>query len=207
MKRRIPEVDAYIAAAPDFARPILKKLRTLFHKGSPRMHESIKWSAPFFECDGIVGSMSAFKQHVSYGFWKAKELKDPHGLLKGVGNTQMAMAKASSVADLPEDEVFVEYVREAVRVNAAAAASPGPKTAKRKPAKELPVPDALLAALKKDKKARATFEAFPPSHRNEYAEWIAEAKQEATRARRVAQALEWLSEGKPRNWKYMKGSG
>jgi uncharacterized protein YdeI (YjbR/CyaY-like superfamily) len=109
------------------------------------------------------------------------------------------------MADLPADEVFLDYVREAVRLNAELAQAPPEKRAKRKPAKALPVPDELLAALKKNERARATFEGFPPSHRNEYAEWIAEAKQAATRARRVATALEWLAQGKPRNWKYMDG--
>lgn len=205
MTKRIPEVDEYIAAAPDFARPILKKLRTLFHKGSPRMTESIKWKAPFFECEGIVGSMSAFKQHVSYSFWKAQEMKDPLGILKGVGNTQMAMSKVVSKDELPADEVFIDYVREAVRVNEEAARAPKKSGAKRNAAKELPVPDDLIAALKKNKAARASFEGFSPSQRNEYAEWVAEAKRADTRARRIATAIEWLAEGKPRNWKYMKG--
>lgn len=205
MTKRIPEVDAYIAAAPDYARPILKKLRTLFHRGSPRISEALKWNAPFFECDGIVGCMAAFKKYVSYGFWKASELPDPHGLLKGVGNSSMSGSNASSLADLPPDEVFVEYVRAAVEHNAQAKESPRKPAKARKPAKELAVPADLRAALKVDRAARATFEGFPPSHRNEYVEWITEAKQSATRARRIATALEWMREGKPRNWKYMKG--
>lgn len=202
MTKRIPEVDAYIAASPEFARPILKKLRTLYHKGSPRMQESIKWRAPFFECDGIVGSMSAFKQHVSFGFWKAAKLEDPHGLFELEGDAQMAMVKVTSLADLPPDDVLVEYVRDAVRINAEAAEGPKQKCAPRKPTKELVVPEELALALERNEQARATFDAFPPSQRKEYAEWIAEAKQESTRARRVETAIEWLAEGKSRHWKY-----
>ena len=67
---------------------------------------------------------------------------------------------------------------------------------------EVQVPDYFLAALKKNKKALATFEAFSPSHRREYVAWVVEAKQEATRQKRLAQAVEWLAEGKSRNWKY-----
>jgi hypothetical protein len=36
-------------------------------------------------------------------------------------------------------------------------------------------------------------------------DWIVEAKREQTRGRRVAQAIEWLAEGKPRHWKYRNG--
>jgi hypothetical protein len=62
----------------------------------------------------------------------------------------------------------------------------------------------LKTALAKNRKARETFEGFSPSHRREYVEWIAEAKGDDTRKRRIATAIEWLSEGKPRNWKYMR---
>ncbi len=72
----------------------------------------------------------------------------------------------------------------------------------RKAKSEVDVPDELAAALKKNAKARATFEGFSPSHRREYVEWITEAKREQTRARRIAQAVAWMAEGKARNWKY-----
>jgi uncharacterized protein YdeI (YjbR/CyaY-like superfamily) len=60
----------------------------------------------------------------------------------------------------------------------------------------------LKAALMKSKKATATFDGFSYSHKKEYVQWLTEAKQEATRQRRLAQTLEWLTEGKKRNWKY-----
>ena len=69
--------------------------------------------------------------------------------------------------------------------------------------KELVMPEPFMAAIKKNKKALAGFEAFSPSHKREYIEWITDAKGEDTRTRRIAQAVEWMAEGKPRNWKYM----
>ena len=64
--------------------------------------------------------------------------------------------------------------------------------------------DAFAAALKKNKKAQVVWEGFSPSHRREYIEWIAEAKTDVTRDKRIATTLEWLIEGKSRNWKYEK---
>ena len=199
MSKRSPEVDAYIAKAAPFARPILERIREAFHAASPKIEETIKWGVPHFDYKGIVGSMAAFKQHVGWGFWKAKLMKDPAGILKGTG---MGGARTENVSQLPSKKVLIEYVREAVQLN-----EEGTKldrTPSTRSAKPIEVPDDLAAALKKNKKAKTTFDGFPPSHRREYIEWITEAKQEATRAKRLAQAIEWMAEGKPRNWKYMK---
>lgn len=194
-------MDAYIAKAAPFARPILEKVRDAFHSAGVEVDEVLKWGFPHFEHKGILGSMAAFKNHVSWSFWKAKLMDDPHGILAPVGETSMGGAKVSDVKDLPPKKVLVEYVKQAVRLNES-----GTKVerAPARPRPQLDVPDDLAAALKKDRKAKATFDAFPPSHRREYIEWITEAKQEATRARRVATTMEWLAEGKPRNWKYAK---
>lgn len=193
-----PEVDAYIAKSPEYARPILDKIRKLFHKACPPIEETMKWNFPHFEHQGIVGSMAAFKRHVSFGFWKGGLLKDPHKLFAGVGSTVMSAFKLSAVADLPADKVLLAYIREAVALNEQGVKLPKKPAAK----KALVVPDDLLAALKKNKKAQATFEAFSYSNKKEYVEWITEAKQEATRQKRLATAILWLSEGKDRNWKY-----
>ena len=196
-----PAVDAYLREAARFARPILKKLRALFHRACPDIEETMKWSFPHFEHRGIVGSMAAFKQHVAFGFWKASLMNDPWGLLGTVGDTAMSRAKFADVSELPPDAVLLEYIREAVALNEEGAKVEKPKREK-KP--EAEVPADLLAALKKNKKARATFEAFRPSHCREYVEWITGAKQDATRKSRVAQAVEWLAEGKSRHWKYQR---
>ena len=197
--KKSSEVDAYIAKAADFAKPILQKIRTLFHKACPDMEEEMKWSFPHFVYRGIVGSMAAFKQHVSFGFWKGSLLGDPEGLFKKVGDTSMSGHKVTSVADLPGDKVLLAYVKEAVQLNEEGVKAP---SSKKKPKKALEVPKYFLAALKKNKKALATFEKFSPSHKREYVEWVTEAKQEETRAKRLAQAVEWMAAGKARHWKY-----
>lgn len=197
-----PRIDDYIKKAAPFAQPILKHLRALVHKACPQATETIKWSFPHFEYKGILCTMAAFKQHCNFGFWKASLMKDDASLLKKVGNTDMArFDKITSMDDLPSDKILIAYIKEAVRLNDDDIKVEKPK----KPVKkELPIPPALAAALQKNKKAAAKFEAFPPSHRREYIEWIDEAKTEETRNRRVETTIEWVAEGKGRNWKYEK---
>ena len=201
--KRDPEVDAYVAEAPDFARPILKRLRKIFHRGCPKVVETIKWGAPFFEHEGVLGSMAAFKRHVAFGFWRGADLADPAGLLAGVGNTQMCMVKVRSLDELPAEDVLVPYVAEAAALNEARARQPRATRARTvAPKPPVVVPDDLAAALREDRKAAATFRAFSPSCQREYVEWLAEAKRPETRRRRLAQAVEWMAEGKTRSWKY-----
>lgn len=190
-----PRVDTYIAGAPEFAQPILEHLRALVHRHCPEATETIKWKFPHFEYRGVLCSMAAFKQHCAFGFW--------HPLLRGEGSDEAMgqFGRIASLKDLPPDREIAALIRKAMELNhEGVKAPPKPKAAK----PEIPVPPALAAALKKAPAARATFEAFAPSHRREYLEWITEAKTEATRDKRIAQALEWLAEGKKRNWKYEK---
>jgi uncharacterized protein YdeI (YjbR/CyaY-like superfamily) len=191
MKNTSPDVDRYIANAVPFAQPILEKIRKAFHKADPRIREVMKWSFPHFEHDGIVGSMAAFKQHVAWGFWKAQLM----------GGQETQRTKVTSVKDLPSEKVMVDAIREAVRLN-----EEGVKVerAPRVERGEAAVPPELAAALKKTPAAKKAFDGFSPSHRREYVEWITEAKAEATRQKRIAQTVEWLSEGKVRNWKYVR---
>jgi uncharacterized protein YdeI (YjbR/CyaY-like superfamily) len=197
-----PRIDAYIKKSAPFAQPIMKHLRALVHKACPEATETMKWSFPHFEYKGILCSMAAFKQHCSFGFWKFSLMKDDKKLLNKVGNTDMAaFDRISSMDDLPSDKILIAYIKEAARLNDEDIKVEKPK----KPAKkELPIPPALAAALKKNKKAATTFENFAPSHRREYIEWINEAKTEDTRNRRVETTIEWVAEGKGRNWKYEK---
>jgi hypothetical protein len=195
-----PRIDAYIAKAPEFARPILERVRKGFHKGCPKLVETIKWGSPHFEHEGLLGGMAAFKRHVSFHLWRGKDLEDPEGLFAGVGDTEMCAAKVGSVKETPTQAVLAGYVRRAARFNEALGASKGAKKAARRPAPKMPAD--LAAALKGNAKARATFEGFPPSAKRDYVEWITGAKREATRAKRLATTLEWLAEGKRRNWRY-----
>ncbi len=200
MGRKNPDVDKYIAKSADFAQPILKKLRALYHKACPQIEETIKWGFPHFEYKGVVGSMAAFKQHAGFGFWKGGLMRDPEGLFQGVRSKTMSACKVRDVSELPTDKVLIAYIKEAVALNEQGVKLPKPKgTGKKKP---VVVPDYFRTALERNRKARATFETFSPSHQREYIEWVTEAKQEATRERRLATTLEWLAEGKSRNWKY-----
>jgi uncharacterized protein YdeI (YjbR/CyaY-like superfamily) len=198
MNNKAPEVDAYIVSAAEFARPILKRIRAAFHQGCPALEERLKWGVPSFEYKGMMGGMAAFKAHVSWGFWRQRELPDPHKILGREG--MMGGGKITRLSELPPQRIIVEYVRAAARLNDAGPAKRNLKKSK-PPVK---VPDYFLRVLRRNRKALATFEAFSPSHKREYIEWITEAKQEATRERRMATAIEWLAQGKSHNWRYEK---
>jgi hypothetical protein len=195
MGKTSPEVDAYIAAAAEFARPILRKVRAAFHKGCPEVEERLKWRMPSFEYKGLLGGMAAFKKHVAWGFWRRKEMEDPQGIFAEEG--MLGGGKITDVAELPSEKVLVAYVKAAARLNEA---GPRRRTAARKA--PVRVPACFKKALESNAKALANFESLGPSHRREYVEWIAEAKRDGTRERRLATAIEWLAEGKPRHWKH-----
>ncbi|MDO6435564.1 YdeI/OmpD-associated family protein [Flavitalea sp. BT771] len=196
-------IDAYIIRSADFARPILEHIRKLVHKAWPGVEETIKWGMPFFQNNGsILCNMAAFKAHCAFGLWNASLLKDPEGILQLKEKNAMGhLDRITSKKDLPSDKIMIAYIREAAELNEKGIKKTKPKAA---PKKEPPIPAALTTALKKNKKALAAFEAFSPSHRREYIEWIAEAKTEATREKRIATAMEWLTEGKSLRWKYQK---
>ena len=200
MKNTLPEVDRYIEKAAPFAQPILKRIRRAYHRAHPEVTEVIKWGVPFFEYKGVLGNMAAFKNHVGWGFWKGTLMKDPQGVIPAE-RLAMGGAKVTDISQLPSEDVLVEYVRQAIRLNEEGV-KPERKPAKAKPV--IDVPPEFLAALKKQAGAKKAFDAMPPSHRREYLEWITDAKQEATRAKRMATAVEWISEGKSRNWKYAR---
>jgi uncharacterized protein YdeI (YjbR/CyaY-like superfamily) len=197
-------VDAYIAKSADFAKPILTHLRQLIHAACPRATETVKWGMPFFEYNGsLLCNMAAFKQHCSFGFWNAGQMKDANNKLQVKDRGAMGnFDRITSVRDLPADRVMTSYIKEAVGLIEKGVKKKA--TPKKAPKPELPVPPELAAALKKSKKAQACFEGFSPSQRREYIEWITEAKTDATREKRIATTVEWLEEGKQRMWKYQK---
>jgi uncharacterized protein YdeI (YjbR/CyaY-like superfamily) len=197
-------IDAYISAAADFAKPILQHLRKLVHKAHPDIQETMKWSFPHFEYKGLLCSMAAFKNHCSFGFWKASLINDPDELLSVTERTAMgSFGKITSLKDLPSDKILIDYLKQAVKLNEEGVKTTA-KTAKKEGKRSFEVPADLTSWLAKNKKAKATFDAFSPSHRYEYVEWIEEAKTEATREKRLTTAIEWLQEGKSRHWKYKK---
>ena len=190
-------VDAYIAKAPPFAQPILEHLRDVVHEACPDVEEGIKWSMPFFSFNGSpMCQMAAFKQHCAFGFWLHKEVTGSDRR-DGLGQ----FGKLTSLKDLPPKKTLIPLIRKAKALNEAGVKAARPKAAP-KPAPTLPDDVAALLAMKKHAAARKTYEGFPPSAQRDYVEWITEAKTDATRQKRIASALEWLAEGKRRNWKY-----
>ena len=194
MAKKDPRIDAYIAKAQPFAQPILRHIRATVHEGCPDVVETIKWGMPHFEHEGVLCGMAAFKAHCAFGFWnRALDIPGQKGAMGQFGCI-------TAVSDLPSKKILVGYVREAARLN-----ETGQKVGPIRKAKApLPVPKELTAALKKKAVAAAKFKAFSPSQQRDYSEWILEAKTDATRAKRLATAVAWIAEGKPRNWKYMK---
>lgn len=198
MSTKDPRVDAYIAKSAGFAKPILKHLRKIVHAGCPQVEETIKWKFPHFDYKGVMCSMAAFKEHCAFGFWKETLILDGG---KPVEKTAMgSFGCIRSIDDLPNEKTLLGYIKKAAALNDAGIKTPGRTQPKKRD--PIAVPDYFRAALKKNSKAQTTFDKFPPSARREYLEWITEAKREETRDKRVATAIEWMAEGKPRNWKY-----
>ena len=204
MATKDKRVDDYIAKAQPFAQPILMHLRGVIHKACPDVRETIKWGMPFYEYKGNLCCIAGFKGHCAFSFWKSSLLDDPKNELKEKSNkggeAMGNLGRISSKKDLPGDKVLIDFIWQAMKIN-----EEGIKVVKKvKPqeAKEMEVPDYLIKALNKNKIAKQTFEAFPPSHRKEYVVWISEAKTDETRNKRLGQAIEWMAEGKNRNWKY-----
>ncbi len=198
-----PRVDAYIAKSAPFARPVLTHLRTLVHEACPDVEETIKWSMPSFLLGGrILCGMAAFKEHCTFGFWH-KGMVEVLGRDGLKGESAMgSFGRITALPDLPTEKVLLRYLREAAKLQASdEPARPKPV---RRSAAPLPIPADLAQALSASSSAAATFENLPPSQRKEYVEWITDAKREETRRKRLATAIEWLSEGKARNWKYEK---
>lgn len=199
-----PRVDAYIVKAQPFAQPILNHLRRLVHRGCPSVEETFKWSRPFFEYKGVIlFNMAAFKAHCSFGFW-GNEIE---AILRDAGavrdGAMGSLGRITSADGLPPEKVLLGWIRQA-----AAFVDNGehtsPMAARKRVVKEPrpgPAPE-FAAALRRSRKASAVFAAFSPSCKREYADWIAEAKRDETRQKRIAQAVEWIADGKQRNWKY-----
>lgn len=190
-----PRVDAYLQRSAPFAQPILAELRARVHQACPAVEETIKWGMPAFAYHGPLADMAAFQKHCTFGFWK-------HDLVLGANpaahEAMGSFGRLTCLRDLPNKRQFARFVKAAMRLNEQGVKAPRQKT-RRAPVTLHPE---FALALRDQPAARRTLDQFAPSHRREYLAWIADAKQPATRARRIAQALTWLAEGKHRNWKY-----
>ncbi len=196
MPKTDPRVDAYIARSADFAKPIITRVREMVHGACPDVEETIKWSSPFFDYKGqMMCAVAAFKAHCALIFWKAPLID---GLPANGDKSRGSFGRITTLKELPTKKQFDGWIKAAMKLNDAGV------TVKRSRAKkpEAKAPKELAAALAKNKKATAAFAKFPPGQRREYCDWISEAKREETKAKRVAQAIEWIAEGKTRNWKY-----
>lgn len=199
MARKDPRVDEYIKKAAPFARPILRHLRKIVHAGCPEVKETIKWQCPSFDYKGIMCGMAAFKQHCAFGFWKAELMFDGDRPAdrEAMGN----FGRIASLAHLPRNKTLIGYVRKAAKLNGAGVKAPRRSKPKKKPPPK--IPSYFRAALRKNAKAGKTFENLSPSQQRDYVEWLTEAKRNETREQRLKMSMLWLSQGKPRNWKYM----
>lgn len=191
-----PRADAFIDKKAAFAQPILRHIRDIVHRACPEVAETIKWGMPSFTYKGqILANMAAFKEHATFGFWRSKEVA-------GTDDAESAMGqfgRLTSVADLPDDAALEAMVRKAAALIDSGTKAPRPL---KHPKPALSMPDDLGAALGANPSAQATYDGFPPGQRREYLEWVTDAKRPETRAKRISQAVEWMAEGKRRNWKY-----
>lgn len=225
MSQTDPRIDAYIAQAAPFAQPILDYLRGVVHAACPQVEETIKWGMPSFVYGGkILCGMGAFKQHATFGFWQGASVvgASPERSREAMGQ----FGRLTKVGDLPGKRELSKLLKQAMGLidaggkksagkgaankasasRAAAGQAPTgnlPASNPRAPKPPVVIPDDLAAAFKKNAKARATYAGFSASQQREYVEWIESAKREQTRSGRVAQAVEWMAEGKIRNWKYV----
>lgn len=197
------QIDDYILKAQPFAQPILHHLRKLIHDACPQVEEKIKWGMPCFDYHGIMCNFASFKQHCTFGFWKAALMKDQSLMENAAKENSMGhLGRITDIKLLPSDRKINAYIKEAMLLN-----EKGIKVQRIKNNKAIDQesePEYMLKALRSDKKVLANYESFSPSCKREYIEWVTEAKTELTRTKRLQQAILWIKEGKKRNWKYEK---
>ncbi len=202
MIKKDKRVDEYISKSADFAKPILIHLRDLIHETCPDTEEKIKWGFPHFDYRGMMCSMAAFKHHCAFNFWKSALMKDAKELNEKNESAMGNLGKITGVKDLPPDKRMTVWIKEAMDLNDNKVKLP---ERKKKPSNiEVEIPVVLQKALNKNKIAAEIFKNFSNSHKREYTQWIDEAKSDETRNKRIATCLEWITEGKSRNWKYIK---
>lgn len=204
MGKHDPRIDAYIEKSADFAKPILTHVRELIHTTCPDVEETWKWSFPNFDYKGSTFcNLAAFKAHCAFGFWKAALMPDPDNILELAERGAMGqLGRITSLKDLPKDSILKKYIKAAMKLNEDGVKKPAAAKVSKEEKEALETPPDFAALLKKNKPAEKVFKEFSYSNRKEYIEWFNEAKTEATRIKRMDQAVEWIAEGKSRHWKY-----
>lgn len=195
-------IDKYISKSADFAIPVLEYLRALIHKACPLTQETIKWGFPHFDYKNeMLCSMAAFKEHCAFTLWKASLLKRNNALQLSERSAMGHLGKIRTIKDLPDDKILISFIKEAMELNDKGIKMVNSKVSVKK---SVVIPDYFKSVLKINPEAKRIFDAFSPSHKREYVEWFNEAKTDITRNKRISTALEWITEGKSRNWKYIK---
>jgi uncharacterized protein YdeI (YjbR/CyaY-like superfamily) len=205
MGRKNPRIDNYIFEAAPFAQPILEHLRYLVHQACPDTEEAIKWGHIFFQhSSGYICNMGAFKKHCAFGFWLESKMDDPQGLLVRSKDKKKdsPLARITKPSDLPSDKILKQYIKQAMALLEKGAKLSRPKADNKAVVAEMP--DYFTAALKTNPTARGYFAAFSPSAKKEYIQWLTEAKTAVTRNKRLATAIDWIADGKTRQWKYQR---
>lgn len=202
MEQYDSRVDAFIEKAPEFAKPILEYIREFVHETSPLLMETVKWGFPFFDYKAPVCQMAAFKEHCSFGFWKATLLNDPYNALSIGDGAAGSFGRIAKVEDLPSKEILQDFIRQAIALNESGKKTPAAEKKATVPKAELVIPDYFTEFLKAYPNASLNFDRSSYSHKKEYVEWIVEAKSDVTRQKRMTTAAEWIAEGKSRHWKY-----
>jgi uncharacterized protein YdeI (YjbR/CyaY-like superfamily) len=198
MATRDPRIDAYVAKSAPFARPILEHIRAVMHEACPDVEETIKWGFPHFDYHGMMCSTASFKAHCALNFWLGRQVLGDEMTDEAMGQ----FGRITSLKDLPNKATLRRYIKKAMALNDAGVKLSRPTAKRGATAKSVVVPPELASALARHEGAKAAFDAFSPSHRREYCAWIAEAKRDETKAKRVEQAIAMLTEGKARHWKY-----
>ena len=189
-------IDEGIASAEPFAQAICKKLRAIIFKAEPRIIEDWKWGPNYYK-DGMVCGFWYFKKHCTFVFYQGALLKDKKKiLLMNEGNLHNRHIKFTDVKQIDE-KLLIEYITEAIINN-----EKGLKLTEAKD-KTVIVPDDFKRLLVKNKVLK-NFENMSYSKRKDYVMWINGAKQEATREKRMKQAIDKLKEKQGLNDIYVK---
>jgi uncharacterized protein YdeI (YjbR/CyaY-like superfamily) len=198
-----PAFDAYHDQAAPFARPIFAHVRMLLHVTCPALVEDMKWSIPHFDYHGaMMCAFTAYAAHCSLSFFKEPLMADPR--FQGNADLPAAkrfMGKITTLADLPSDADLIGFIQNAMALNEQGIKLP-PRPAAAP--KVIAMPDAFAAALAAHPAAKAVFDAGSDSYRKDYLVWINDAKTDATRQKRIGEAVGWIADGKRRFWKYDK---
>lgn len=195
MNEASENITAYIEKATPEFKEVMIALRSVLNNPNFDIKEDWKWGAPNFNNEGMICWLAHFRNHVGMNFFKGTLIKDKYNLFthyrEEKGNRQLKFSDINQI--IPEQIEY--YIEEAIKLN-----QENIKVVKKEIDTSLPLD--LETELNNNPKAKMFFESLAPSYKRDYIEWIEEAKREATRTKRLATTMEWLSEGKKKNWKY-----